>query len=139
MMSFVNLKSFYVSHGAGGASVANLALTIRLGDGTTVDFPVPFIPVDDTLAITPLIQMAGESAVRVDLAGWAPARYGADQSHGFPCAFYSQELAVTVGRAFDADPTTSWRDSFETKLAWLRAWALAHGVALDPTIDGEVS
>lgn len=125
-MSYINLQAHYVSHIRGGVSVASVGLTLELNNGTTVALPVPFVALDDTLAITPLITLDGAAGVRIDFTQWAPLRYGPGGNAAFPFYLASQALAARVTRAFHTDLATDWADTDARKKAWLDTWLAAN-------------
>ncbi|OLS99358.1 hypothetical protein BJF90_39295 [Pseudonocardia sp. CNS-004] len=123
MNEFIKFEGYYVEYGpGGGVNVGTPSTHITLGNGTTVEIPTPFMRIDRNLAITPAIVPDGESALRIDFTRWSPLRFGTDLTAGFPFNFPTQDLAVRVARAFDADPRTSWRDTPDAIGTWLRAW-----------------
>ncbi|RSM58959.1 hypothetical protein DMH03_23970 [Amycolatopsis sp. WAC 01376] len=129
-MSYIKLAAHYVDQSGGRIAVGAWQLYITLNNGTTVDFPAPFVALDATLAVTPVIEPDGDAGVRVDFTRWSPLRYGVSGSTGFPVWLSSQELAVRVARAFDADPATRWSDSPDDIRTWLRSWAVTNDVPL---------
>lgn len=98
-----------------------------LGDGTTINLPVPFMPAAGPLVITPEIALDGEAGLRLDFTRWSPMRLGADGGR-FPFTFTGQALAIRIGRAYDADPTTTWRYDVPAAARWLRRHAAEFGV-----------
>jgi hypothetical protein len=126
-MPYIHLHAHYVHHVPGGVSVGAVGLDLQLADGTAVALPVPFVPLDDTLAVTPLIALDGAAGIRIDFTQWAPLRYGAAGNAAFPFYLPSQGLAVRVTRAFAADPATGWDDTPEAKKAWLDRWLATDG------------
>ncbi|GAB1508187.1 hypothetical protein [Actinophytocola sp. KF-1] len=128
MSTFLKLNAYVTEQNRQGVAVAAPTITLTLGDGTTVEFPVPFVPVGGHLALVPRISVVGETGVRVDLSRWSPAYVSAAHMVIFPARFDSQAVAVRVARGFDADPATSWNDPRDQMAAWLREWGPANGV-----------
>lgn len=128
MSRFLKLNSYITERNSRGMVVAAPSVTIGFPDGTTVDFPVPFTHISGSLAVVPRMTIDGDIGVRVDLAHWSPAHVTVAQTALFPADFDDQATAVRVGRAFDVDPATSWNDTFNQKVAWLREWGPANGV-----------
>ncbi|KFU82928.1 hypothetical protein SAMN04489729_4240 [Amycolatopsis lurida] len=124
-MSLIKLDAHYVERSCVGA----VHLSIALNDGTTVVFPAPFLPLTASLAITPHFAPEGDSGLRIDFTHWSPMRYGLTDTARFPVALPSQELAMRVARAFDADPATTWTDPPEQMQAWLRSWTATNNAA----------
>ena len=128
MSTFLKLNAYVTEQNRQGMAVAAPSITIGLGNGTTVDFPVPFLQISGHLALVPRISVVGEAGVRIDLSRWSPACVSAAQMVIFPARFDTQVAAVKAARAFDADPATSWNDSPDQMAAWLRGWGPANGV-----------
>ncbi|MGB3444463.1 MAG: hypothetical protein WBA97_37470 [Actinophytocola sp.] len=128
MSTFLKLNAFTTEHSRQGVSVTNPSVTVELGNGTTVEFPAPFVPVSGYLAVVPAISADGETGVRADLSRWSPAYISGRLVVVFPVHFSDQATAVRAARAFDANPDTSWTDSFDQKMAWLREWGPENGV-----------
>lgn len=125
-MSLIKLDAHYVERSYVGA----VHLTIALNNGTTVIFPAPFLPLTSSLAITPVVVPDGDAGLRIDFTRWSPLRYGVTNAARFPVSLPSQELAARVARAFDADPATTWADTPDQVMAWLRSWTAANNLAL---------
>lgn len=137
MNQFIKFEGHYVEHGpGGGVSVGTAGSGITLSNGTTVEIPTPFIRIDRNLGIVPAIVPDGDAALRIDFTRWSPLRFGIDLTAGFPFNFPSQDLAVKVARAFDADPRTTWRDTPDAIGAWLRTWGADNGLGLDLPAGG---
>ena len=130
MSTFLKLNAFTAEQTRQGVSIGNPSVTVELGNGTTVEFPAPFVPVSGPLAVVPAISADGETGVRADLSRWSPAYVGTRFVVVFPVHFSDQATAVKAARAFDTNPDTSWTDSFDQKIAWLRQWGPANGVRL---------
>lgn len=128
--SYIKMDGHYTEPVAGGVSVGYIRRTLILGNGGTVEFPLPFIPIGNDVGIAPLVMPDGANELRINLAYWSPVHYGRDVVALFPFNFSDQTTAVKVARAFDADPTTSWRASNEAITAWLRSWGAQHGIAV---------
>jgi hypothetical protein len=122
MDAYIKFEGHYVEHVPGGMSVGSVTGIGKLGNGTTVEVPRPFISIGNNLGVTPVVEPDGQTSLRIDFARWSPLRYGQPITAGFPFNFASQDLAVRVARAFDADPQTSWRDPIDAIASWLRAW-----------------
>jgi hypothetical protein len=127
-MSYLKVVGHYVRQSPNRVSVGNIGLTITLGNQTTVEFPVPFVPIDNRLGIAPVIAPNGETKLEIDFSRWSPVRTGPDVVAVFPMNFTDQSLAVKVGRAFDADPATSWTDPVPSISNWLRTWGPDNGI-----------
>ncbi|MGW4826666.1 hypothetical protein ACWEOG_03720 [Amycolatopsis japonica] len=125
-MSLIKLDAHYLNETGVGA----VGLTITLANGTTVIFPAPFVPLTASLAVMPWIRPDDATGLRIDFAFWAPMTYGDAGAARFPLSLPTQELAVRVTRAFDADPATAWSDSPDQMVAWLRSWAASNDVPL---------
>ncbi|OKJ93838.1 hypothetical protein [Amycolatopsis sp. CB00013] len=125
-MAYIKLTAHYAEQSGGRVAVGAWHLYITLKNGTKVDFPAPFVPLNETLAVTPVIEPDGDAGVRIDFTRWSPMRYGVAGSTGFPMWMSSQEMAVRVARAFDADPATRWSDSPDDIRTWLRSWLAAN-------------
>ncbi|MEV6644553.1 hypothetical protein [Amycolatopsis sp. NPDC051371] len=125
-MSYIKLEAHYTIHISGGVHIGAVNLTTVLAGDLTVDMPIPFLALTDTLAVFPSIEADGDTAMRIDFTHWSPLRYGAAGAARFPFALTSQELAVRVARAFDADPAVDWSDTRERIEAWLNAWLAAN-------------
>jgi hypothetical protein len=134
-MSYIKLEANYTEHVPGGMSIGNVGLTTTLNNGTRVEFPMPFVSIGNGLAITPAVNPNGDAGLRMDFTRWTPLRYGANRTAGFPLEFRSQDLAVRVARAFDADPSTRWGCTADEARAWLNTWAAANP-ALFPVPEG---
>jgi hypothetical protein len=129
-VSYINLEAHYIEHVRGGVSVGSVAMTLALGNGTTVSLPAPFVRLNSTLAVAPVITPDGDAGARIDFSRWLPLRYGGAGPVCFPMFLTSQALAARVAHAFDADPGTRWTDTPEQIKAWLLTWAAANNVAL---------
>lgn len=119
---FVKLAGHYVEHVPGGVSIGSLSSTIALGNGTTVEMPLPFVPIGPSLAVVPTLMRAGDASVQVDFSRWSPARYGDRGLATFPRWYADQAVAVRICRAFDADPALSWTSPAEEITAWAIRW-----------------
>jgi len=128
MSMFLKLNAYTAKQTRQGVSITNPSVTVELGNGTTVAFPAPFVPVSGPLAVVPAISADGETGVRADLSRWSPAYISTQQTVIFPVHFSDQATAVLAAHAFDTDPNTSWTDSVDQKIAWLREWGPANGV-----------
>jgi hypothetical protein len=128
MNDYVQFDGYYTEHVRGGVSVGTVGMVSTLGNGTTVSIPTPFIRIGGNLGIIPAIDPDGDASLRIDFTRWSPVRYGQDLTAGFPFNFPSQDLAVKVARAFDADPRTTWRDAPDAIGAWLRTWGADNGL-----------
>jgi hypothetical protein len=128
MSTFLKLNAYVTEQNRQGVAVAAPTVTVALGNGTTVEIPVPFVRIDVYLAVVPHMSIDGETGVRTDLSRWSPAYISAQQMVIFPVNFDGQAVAVRAARAFDADPATSWNDSPDQMAAWLREWGPANGV-----------
>jgi hypothetical protein len=126
MDTLIQLTAHYQEHVPGGISIGAPKMTIRLGNGTTVETSVLFLPIGNNLAITPVVTLDGDTALRIDLSRWCPMRYGTDCSRSMPFGFTSQQLAIRIARAFDADPATRWSDDTPAMTAWLKQWSAAN-------------
>jgi hypothetical protein len=130
-MSYIKLEAHYIDQTPSAFVSGAVQLSIALNDGTAVDFPAPFVPLTNTLAVMPMILPDGDAGLRIDFTLWAPLRYGpSGPSVRFPLSLSSQDLAVRVTRAFDADPSTAWSDSPDQMITWLRSWVAANNVPL---------
>ncbi|MBP2322408.1 hypothetical protein JOF56_002793 [Kibdelosporangium banguiense] len=127
-MSYIKLVGHYVHQLPDHISVGNVGFQITLGNGTVVEFPAPFVPINPRLGIAPLVVPNGETGVAIDFSRWSPIRTGPDVIAKFPLNFSDQSMAVKVGRAFDADPATSWTDPVSSVTTWLRTWGPANGL-----------
>ncbi|GAB3380781.1 hypothetical protein [Amycolatopsis echigonensis] len=126
-MSYIKLQGHYTEQTPGGLDLGTINQTVQLGNGTAVELPAPFLPINQHLAIAPVITADGDSAARIDFGRWSPLRYGGDGLAFFPCNFHRQDVAVRVARAFDADPAADWDDTYDQKIAWLHAWGDENG------------
>jgi hypothetical protein len=122
-MSYIKLDGHYTIDRPGNFFVGAVRLTIKLGNGTTVEMPVPFLPLGDGLAISPCTVLEGADSLRFDFGNWMPLTYRDGQVARIPFAVAGQDVAVRACRAFDADPSTGWHDNYEQIAAWLSAWA----------------
>jgi hypothetical protein len=129
--TFINLVGHINTQDHARLITTTMTLTRQLNAETAVQLPVPFIPIGNGLAIAPAIDQDGETALRVDLARWAPAHVSSDLVAVLPINFNAQSMAVQVARAFDADPTTSWSASLSEVTDWLIAWGPANGLNVD--------
>ncbi len=127
-MSYIKLHSHYTNDFPDGVHVGAIGMSTKLGNGTAVELPIPFIPISHNLGIAPGMVPDGQTALRIDFTRWAPVRYGRDLVTQFPFHFTTQEMAVKVARAFDTDPATHWRSGFDEIDAWLRTWGPANGL-----------
>lgn len=129
MSTFLKLNAFTAepTH-QGGVSITSPTVTVELGNGTTVEFPSPFVTISGYLAVVPAISADGETGVRADLSRWSPAYISTQLLVVLPIHFSDQTTAVRAARAFDTSPNTSWTDSRDQQIAWLREWAPANGV-----------
>ncbi|MEV6878636.1 hypothetical protein [Amycolatopsis sp. NPDC051128] len=125
-MTYIKLESHYTIHHARGVHVGAVNLTTVLAGDLTVDMPIPFLALTDTLAVCPSIKPDGDTAMRIDFINWSPLRYGAAGAARFPFSLNSQALAARVARAFDADPAIDWSDTSERIEAWLTGWLAAN-------------
>jgi hypothetical protein len=128
MSTFLKLNAYVTEQNRNGVAVAAPLITVELGNGTTVEFPVPFVPISGFLALVPRISTEGETGVRTDLSQWSPAFVSTQLMTIFPATFGDQATAVQVARAFDADPSTAWSDPYDQKIAWLHGWGPVNGV-----------
>jgi hypothetical protein len=128
MSTFLKLTAYVTEQNRNGVAVAAPSATVELGNGTTVEIPLPFVPIGGVLALVPRISTDGETGVRTDLSRWSPAIVSTQLMNIFPANFENQATAVRVARAFDTDPNTSWSDPRDQMVAWWREWAPANGV-----------
>jgi hypothetical protein len=119
---FMKLEGHYIEQTPKGFGVGSISTTITLGNGTTVEMPIPLIPIGNNLAVTPALTADGDTGVRVDFSRWTPTRYGRAGAALFPRWYADQSIAVKVCRAFDADPTVSWDSPLDAIHAWATAW-----------------
>jgi hypothetical protein len=125
-MSYMKLQAHYVEHHSDGLYVSSPSKTMQLGEGTTVALPIPYIPIDNRLAIAPKLTADGETAaVRIDLTRWVPMYVSPDLVSFLPLACPGQAMAVRAAREFDADPAISWQDSEDDMVRWAHAWIAA--------------
>lgn len=129
-MSYIKPEAHYTIHHGRGVHIGAVSLTTVLAGDLTVDMPIPFVALTDTLAVCPSIEADGDTAMRIDFTNWAPLRYGAAGAARFPFRLNSQALAVRVARAFDADPAIDWSDTPERIEAWLTSWLAANTASL---------
>jgi hypothetical protein len=127
-VSYIKLEAHYTIHHSRGVQVGAVRLTTVLAGDLTVDMPIPFLALNDTLGVCPSIEPDGDTAMRVDFTNWSPLRYGAAGAARFPFTLNSQAVAVQVARAFDGDPGVDWSDAPERIEAWLHAWLAANNV-----------
>ncbi len=120
-MPFIKLDSYYTNHIPGGVGVGALSLTLSLGNGTTVETTLPFLPLGGNLGISPMVESDGESSITFDFSRWLPVSYGSVTGR-FPFWFNSQADAAKVAHAFEADPAANWDDTRDQVAAWLRTW-----------------
>lgn len=119
MTNFLQLHSHFVQQRPGGISVDVLRNTVKLGNGTTVSFQVPALPLGDGLVLTPVVYAEGESGVRLDFGRWT----GGFCLNGFgallPFSTADQAEAARIVDAFHNALETSWSDSQDQMTAWL--------------------
>jgi hypothetical protein len=141
-MSYIKLHGYFTKSIPDGIATGTVSSTVVLKNGDTVEIPLPFVPTSDTVGVAPNFELSGDAGIRLDFTRWIPVRTGTDLTAGFPMYFTDQALAVKIGRAFEDDPTTSWRDPAEVIQAWVQTWLAANLPAVsDRTAsdDGEVS
>lgn len=126
-MSYTKLHSHKAVPAPEGLAVVNMTARFTLGSGHIVEVPIPYLPIGGDLVLTPFMAAEGESNIRIDTTRWSPGYIGAKASVRFPLNFGSEEVAIRVGRAFDADPTTSWDDKMAEMIEWFRGWGPANG------------
>lgn len=126
-MSYTQLQAHFLRQVPGGVSVSNLTATVKLADGNTVVFPIPFMPINDELGVSPVIEhtTADGSTLRVDFSQWQPICLRDGEAGCLPIAARDQAEAVKLTRAFDADPATSWNDSPSAVQAWRQTYTAA--------------
>jgi hypothetical protein len=115
----LRLYSYRKASHEGKRVVLSVRTEVKLGDGTTVEFPWAFLPVRHDLGIAPQIEADGERGVRVNFDAWHPVVLRADGAHGLPIWLPDQNDAALVAVAFDLDPATSWDMDGEKVLEWL--------------------
>lgn len=128
MSGYTKLDGFYTEQLPDGVGVGGVSMTQQLGNGTTVEFLSPFLPIGNGLAILPAMAPDGKTELRIDFALWSPARVGAGKATALLMITADQDTAVRIARAFDADPTTSWDDPPPVVADWLHAWGQTSGV-----------
>ncbi|MFS8100888.1 hypothetical protein LFM09_27550 [Lentzea alba] len=121
MTNFLQLHSHFVQQMPGGISVNNLRSTLTLGDGSTVQFALPCLPIGGGLVLVPAVYTEGPSGVRMDFGRWSPGYCANGFGVILPFSTTDQALAVRVCQSFHAAPDTAWTDSVDTVMAWLRA------------------
>lgn len=121
MSNLLQLHSHFVQHVPTGISVNFLRNTQQLGNGTTVSFQLPCMPIGDGLVLTPVVYADGESSVRMDFGRWTGGFCANGMGALLPFSTTDQAHAARVVRAFHSAPDTSWNDSTETVMAWLHA------------------
>lgn len=122
----LNLVGHYENRVPGGVAVGSLGLRFVLGDGTTVEVPTLFKPINDHLAIAPAVTVDG-AVLRFNLGRWAPMRYGPRDGALFAVAFTGPDIAARVAFALEADPRASWHWPAEDASAWCRTHAARLG------------
>ncbi|MEU0885545.1 hypothetical protein ABZ345_43770 [Lentzea sp. NPDC005914] len=122
MPNFLQLHSHFVQRHPGGIGVNTLRSTLALGDGTTVSWELPSLPIDSGLVLVPAVYTEGDTSLRVDFSRWTPGFCGNGFGALLPFTTTDQAQAVRLARAFHAAPDTSWRDSAEKVAAWVRSW-----------------
>jgi hypothetical protein len=130
-MSYLKLHGYFTKSIPGGIATGTVSMTITLKNGDTIEFPLPFVPADSTIGVAPAVELSGDAGIRLDFTRWAAVRTDTNLTAGFPFYFADQAVAVKVGRAFEADPTTSWTDSAADVRAWLTKWGSASQQATD--------
>lgn len=117
--NFLQLHSHFIQHVPTGISVNFLRNTQQLGNGTTVSFQLPALPIGDGLVLTPVVYAEGESSVRMDFGRWTGGLCANGSGALLPFSTADQAQAARIVRAFHAAPDTSWTDSTEKVMAWL--------------------
>ncbi|MBM7861897.1 hypothetical protein [Lentzea nigeriaca] len=120
MSNFLQLHSHFVQQQPGGVSVNYMRTTLQLGNGTTVSFQLPALPIGDGLVLAPVVYTEGQTSIRMDFSRWTAGMCGNGVGALLPFSTTDQAHAVRVCRAFHAAPDTSWTDSTDTAAAWLR-------------------
>ncbi|MBB5852512.1 hypothetical protein ACFQ05_04425 [Amycolatopsis umgeniensis] len=127
-MPYIKLTGHYSEQTPGGVYIGHINMTVRLGNGVTVELPLPFVPLGSHLGVAPVVEPGEAGSVRLDFTRWTPVSYG-DVTARFPFNFDRQDMAVKVTRAFDNDPATNWNDDQGQIMTWLRTWGASHSLS----------
>ncbi|WP_089962564.1 hypothetical protein [Lentzea xinjiangensis] len=119
MTNFLQLHSHFVQQTPGGISVNFLRNTQVLGNGVTVSFQLPALPIGDGLVLTPVVYTEGMSSVRLDFGRWTGGLCANGTGALLPFSTPDQAEAARLVRAFHSARQTSWTDSTETVTAWI--------------------
>lgn len=121
-MSYTKLQAHHTRHTATGVQVSTFSVTVQLAD-ETVDIPIPFLPISDNLGVAPVMEHGANdgNTIRVDLSRWQPICLRDGEARCLPLEL-GQADAVTITRAFDADPTTTWNDSRTAVETWTETY-----------------
>jgi hypothetical protein len=122
MSNLLQLHSHFVEPTPGGISVSFLSKTHVLGNGTTVSFQLPAMPIGEGLVLTPVVHVEGMSSVRMDFGHWTGGRCANGTGALLPFSTPDQAQAARLVRAFHTAPQTSWTDSTETVTAWINEY-----------------
>lgn len=133
MTNYIQLHGHKVEQLPTGINVYNASRTLTLGDGSAVQFPLPFLPIVRDLVIVPAVHVEGQTGIRIDVGQWTPARITAKAWRSLPFSVSSQAIAAQVCQAFDAALDTSWDASAGQQSVWLNAWCESNGIGVSPT------
>ncbi|RDI20337.1 hypothetical protein [Lentzea flaviverrucosa] len=139
MTTFVQLHGHRVNQVPGGVRVGNMLVTVVLGNGSSVQFPLPFLPIGGDLIIVPAVHAVGETGVHIDVSRWTPAYLDGERWAALAISTTDQALAVRLCQAFHSAPEVSWTSPKDEVAAWLNAWCQANTDTDTGTPEGAVT